>query len=67
MKLSLYPVHTSIARSDLVAAGFAPAEIDALEALRAAYPYVEFFDSRQELQRLRFMKWMISRDLALLT
>ena len=67
MNMSLDPTRTSMTRSDLVAAGFAPAEIDALEAIRATYPYVEFFDSRQELQRLRFMKWMISRDPALLT
>ncbi len=59
MNTSLHPTRTSMTRSDLVAAGFTPAEIDALEAIRATYPYVEFFDSRQELQRLRFMKWMI--------
>jgi hypothetical protein len=63
---SLHPTRITTTRSDLLAAGFTTTEIEALTALRATYPYVEFLDSRQELQRLRFMKWMISRDPALL-
>jgi len=62
----LHTACTTLTRSDLLATGFTPAEVDALEALRAAYPYIEFFDSHQELQRLRFMKWRISRSPALL-
>jgi hypothetical protein len=65
MNMPLTATRITKTRSDLLAAGFAVAEIDALEALRATYPYVEFLDSRQELQRLRFMKWMIARDPAL--
>jgi hypothetical protein len=52
----------TLTRADLALVGFTAEQIDALEALRACYPYIEFFDSRQELQRLRFMKWMIGRD-----
>ena len=62
MKTPLHPIRLSTTRSDLLAAGFSAAEIDRLEKLRGVYPYMEFLDSRQELQRLRFMKWMIRRD-----
>lgn len=61
MQTSPQPMRTTVTRSDLLAEGFTVAEIDALEALRAVYPYVEFLESRQEIQRLRFMKWMIDR------
>lgn len=67
MKTPLHPTRVTTTRSDLLASGFTTAEIDALEALRALYPYVEFLDSRQELERLRFMKWMINRDPALIS
>ena len=66
MKMTINQTRTTTTRSDLLMVGFTTAEIESLEALRATYPYVEFLDSRQELQRLRFMKWMISRDPALL-
>ena len=65
MKMPLHPTRVTTTRSDLLANGFSTAEIAELEKLRTTYPYVEFLDSRQELQRLRFMKWMISRDPAL--
>lgn len=67
MQTPLYPNRVTPSKSDLLAAGFTMAEIEALDALRANYPYVEYFDSRQELQRLRFMKWMISRAPAALS
>ena len=51
----------AVTASDLAEAGFSDEQIEALETLRANYPYIEFFDSRKELQRLRFMKWMIGR------
>ena len=66
MNALLHPARTTLTRSDLLATGFTPAEVDAFEALRAAYPYIEFFDSRQELQRLRFLKWRLSRSPALI-
>ena len=62
MHPQLSPTRITLTRSDLLAAGFTVGEIDRLEALRAIYPYVEFLDSRQELERLRFMKWMINRE-----
>jgi len=61
MSMSLQTTRITVTRSDLLAEGFTTAQVDALEALRADYPYVEFFDSRQEIDRLRFMKWMIGR------
>ncbi len=66
MNTPLHPTRVSTTRSDLLAAGFSVAEIEALDQLRTIYPYVEFLDSRQELERLRFMKWMINRDPAVL-
>ena len=61
MNMPLQTTRVTITRDDLLAEGFTLAQVEALEALRAVYPYVEFLDSRQELQRLRFMKWMIGR------
>jgi hypothetical protein len=54
-----------LTRADMLAAGFTDSQVDALEALRANYPYLEFFDTRQVLQRLRFLKWMIGRESSL--
>lgn len=65
MQTPLHPARVTTSRSDLLSAGFTPTQIEALENLRALYPYVEFLDSRQELERLRFMKWMINCDPAL--
>ncbi|HLT21417.1 MAG TPA: hypothetical protein VKZ96_18325 [Thermomicrobiales bacterium] len=53
-----------IERSDLEEAGFTEEQIKMLEDLRATYPFRDYFDSRKELQRLRFMKWMIGREQA---
>lgn len=61
MRTLLQTTRITVTRSDLLAEGFTEAQVEALEALRAVYPYVEFFDSRQEIHRLRFMKWMIGR------
>lgn len=61
MSTTLQTTRITVTRSDLLAEGFTPSQIEALEALRAVYPYIEFFDSRQEIHRLRFMKWMIGR------
>ncbi len=65
MNTLLHPEQTALTRGDMLAAGFTSSQVDALEILRANYPYLEFFDSRKELQRLRFMKWMIGRTRAL--
>lgn len=62
MKTPLHPNRMTMTHSDLLAAGLSVAEIERLEKLRGVYPYMEFLDSRQQLQRLRFMKWMIKRD-----
>ncbi len=56
---TLVQQRTTIDRRVLLDAGFIDDQIEVLEAMRGSYPYLEFLDSRQELERLRFMKWMI--------
>lgn len=63
MKTVLKPNQSSVTRNDLQELGFSDAQIDNFEALRSMYPYIEFFESRQEWQRVQFMKWMVSREL----
>ena len=61
MKTLTNEAHVTITRNDLLAAGFTATEVDALEALRPLCPFIEFFDSRKEIERLRFMKWTIAQ------
>jgi hypothetical protein len=42
---------------DLVEAGFSESEIEALSALKAAYPFVEYVDTASQWRRLLFLKW----------
>jgi hypothetical protein len=42
--------------ADLAAQGFTLVQIKRLEALREAYPIIEFVTGK-EWQRLRFLKW----------
>jgi hypothetical protein len=63
MKTVLNPNQSSVSRNDLLDLGFSDTQINHFESLRAMYPYIEFFDSRQEWQRVQFMKWMVSREM----
>jgi hypothetical protein len=36
-------------------------QVERLEALRAAYPYIEFVDSAEEWRRLVFLKWLYTQ------
>ncbi|MEZ4521309.1 MAG: hypothetical protein R3A46_06660 [Thermomicrobiales bacterium] len=67
MKTLANPTRAVLTREDLLAEGFTTKQIEALEALKSICPYVEFFDSRKEIERLRFMKWMITRKSAILS
>jgi len=62
MNSLLHQDQPCVDRSDLKDAGFTDEQIKALEDLRATYPFRDYFDSRKELERLRFMKWMIGRS-----
>jgi hypothetical protein len=42
---------------DLAAEGFTVTEIEALSALKAAYPFIEYVDSASQWRRLLFLKW----------
>jgi hypothetical protein len=52
----------AISRDDLMQLGFAPEQIERLEALRRVYPVIEFVDSNEQLQRLQFLKWRFARQ-----
>ena len=48
---------------DLALLGFTPEQIERLEALREAYPLIEWV-TNEEWQRLRFLKWRHAQHLA---
>ncbi|CAN5641203.1 hypothetical protein BH23CHL2_BH23CHL2_21880 [soil metagenome] len=53
-----YTISAPTTRHDLSAAGFSPAEIDAIVALKARFnPDREYFESNREYERLMFLKW----------
>lgn len=56
---ALTPIRRVTTRDDLSAAGFTPEQIERLEQLRNHYPYIEFIDSRLQLEKLRFLRWLI--------
>jgi hypothetical protein len=51
-------VAETIGVSELRAAGFTPAQIERLTALKALYPLCEFVVAREQLERLAFIKWL---------
>lgn len=55
--------HTTriVTKQDLRDAGYNDEQIAQIEDLRRRYPLIEFLDSRQEWNRLAFMKWRIER------
>jgi hypothetical protein len=53
---SLSPL-SAISVDDLREQGFTQPQIDALVALKMAYPFVEYVDTSRQWQRLQFLKW----------
>jgi hypothetical protein len=51
----------TITADNLMQSGFTTEQVERLEALRAAYPFIEFADSAEEWQRLVFLKWLYTR------
>lgn len=45
-------------RTQLEQLGFTEAQIDRLFELRAVYPLVELVETREEMMRLMFLKWL---------
>lgn len=43
--------------ADLIEGGFTDTQIMHMRSLRAAYPFVEYVDSRRQWERLQFLKW----------
>lgn len=56
---ALTPLRRITTRDDLSSAGFTSEQIERLEQLRNHYPYIEFVDSRRQLEKLRFLRWLI--------
>lgn len=56
--------HTTriVTKQDLKHVGFSEEQIAELDELRRSYPLLEFLDSRQEWNRLAFMKWRIEQE-----
>ncbi len=57
---SLTP-RSEVTVADLVEQGFTDDQIDALKALKACYPFVEYVDSATEWKRLQFLKWRVDQ------
>ena len=51
-----------VTREDLKVIGVTDEQIARFEELRAQYPYIEFLSSTKELDRLKFVKWLIARQ-----
>jgi hypothetical protein len=51
------PTQAAITIEELRQAGFSPEQIERLQALRTAYPVLEYLDSRGQLNRLIFLRW----------
>lgn len=47
--------------ADLVELGFTEDQIEALQALRACYPFVEYVDTTTQWKRLQFLKWRVDQ------
>ena len=56
---ALTPIRRVTTRDDLASAGITPEQIERLEILRNHYPYIEFIDSQRQLEKLRFLRWLI--------
>jgi hypothetical protein len=48
---------------DLTRLGFTAEQIGALQQLRAIYPLVELVDSNQQIEQLRFLRWLHLRTI----
>lgn len=51
-----------ITRQELIDQGFDSEQLASLSALRERYPFIEFLDSRQEWNRLAFLKWLMQQE-----
>lgn len=60
MASSLSP-RPEVTVADLVEQGFTEEQIEALKALRACYPFVEYVDTTTQWKRLQFLKWRVDR------
>lgn len=56
--LSLKTNVTQGERAELLSLGFTPGQIERLSVLRAVYPLIDQIYTKEELQRLLFLKWL---------
>ncbi|HEX5164803.1 MAG TPA: hypothetical protein VFV93_05360 [Thermomicrobiales bacterium] len=54
---SLSPRTTEVTVDDLLAVGFTDDQIERLQALKNAYPFIEYVDTAKQWRRLEFLKW----------
>jgi hypothetical protein len=47
----------AITVDDLRELGFTEPQVEALIALKSAYPFIEYVDTSRQWQRLQFLKW----------
>ncbi|HMM41085.1 MAG TPA: hypothetical protein PKA95_04210 [Thermomicrobiales bacterium] len=60
MASSLTP-RPEVTIADLVELGFTEDQIEALQALKACYPFVEYVDTTTQWKRLQFLKWRVDQ------
>jgi hypothetical protein len=54
---SLSPRTTEVTVDDLLEVGFTADQIERLQALKNAYPFIEYVDTAKQWRRLEFLKW----------
>lgn len=60
MASSLTP-RPEVTIADLVELGFTEDQIEALQALKACYPFIEYVDTTTQWKRLQFLKWRVDQ------
>lgn len=60
MTSSLTP-RPDVTVADLVELGFTNDKIEALQALKSCYPFIEYVDTATQWKRLQFLKWRVAQ------
>ena len=60
MTSSLTP-RPDVTVADLVELGFTNDQIEALQALKSCYPFIEYVDTATQWKRLQFLKWRVAQ------
>lgn len=52
---------TEVTAEDLLEVGFTEEQIEMLNALKSAYPFIEYVDTAKQWRRLEFLKWRFNQ------